>query len=106
MLVGEDQPAGRFGIGSGRYIGIAGDPDQTLVMHTVMLSTQQNRVRGDGRSPVLPVDDVMYLQPVASVASRNPALIPVTMLDKSTEPLGRIAKRCGGRDRNTLAFPH
>jgi hypothetical protein len=79
--VGEAQPA--FVVA----FGVAADAEEPEVVGPVVVATQTEAVPGVGRAAVLPMEDVMNLQPVAALATGHRAAAVATF-DQPAEPSG------------------
>jgi hypothetical protein len=93
---GEDHPVGE--------IGVAGDPEQALVVLAVVVSAQADEVPSHRLAVVLPVDDVMDLDPQGRVAARDPAAT-VAMLHEPPDPPGHDPLAPSDLDGVAVAVP-
>ena len=56
-------------------VGVAGDPQSALVVEPVVVGAEADQVPGVGRAVVLPVNDVVHLEPVGFGATGDPASV-------------------------------
>jgi hypothetical protein len=70
-----------------RLVGVSRDPQPAQVVETVMAGAQGQQVGGVGSAAVLPVLDVVHVQPTGALAPRHPAA-PISVFNNDPGAFG------------------
>ncbi len=95
-VVGEGDPV--------RFVGIALSAELSPVVLAMVVLAEAEQVRRVRRTSVLPVLDVVHMQPAAAVAARYPAPT-ISDLDDEPRSVGHGAKRPSGGAVATFRVP-
>jgi len=91
-------------VGEGEAVGsvrVADDGEVAFVVLAVVLGAEADEVPGDGLTAVLPVDDVVHMDPEALVAAGD-AAPSITVLDEATDAAGDDADGASEVDRGAV----
>jgi hypothetical protein len=86
-------------------VGVAGDAEEPLVVHAVVVAAEADEVPGDGVAVVFPVDDVVDLDVGLAVAAGD-AAAAVAVFDEAADAAGDDAVGAADLDGVAFGVPH